>query len=278
VTINRHIRRIGLLVVLLVAVHGSAEESHVRARLVADADGPRAGGSFHLGVLLEPEPGWHVYWRNPGEAGLATEVLVELPDGFALGELRWPIPVEFEQPGGIVGYGYEEPVVLAAEVGPPASAGDSVPVGLAVSWLACKDVCVLGSAKLEAELPLKGAALEASKKVLQGWSEMLPKEAESGLFDLSVTGGPLPESGSIDLVVWLNWKEAPVGVEFFPDPGSALKVGGVRVQTRGQLTRIGFSISRLKSLSDPATTLRSLIVIEDARGKRSAWVTHIELE
>lgn len=267
-----------LCLAIVMATAVVAEESHVKASLVADAGELSAGESFHLGVLLEPEPGWHVYWRNPGGAGLATEVSVQLPGDFSVGELRWPIPVEFQQPGGIVGYGYEESVVLAAEVGPPASAGDSVPVGLAVSWLACKDVCILGSAKLLAELPLRGADFEISKATLETWPETLPVALEPGLLDLSVTGGPVPATGTEDIVVWLNWKAAPVTVEFFPDPGPGLKVEGVRVQTRGQLTRIDFSISRLQTSSDPATMLRSLIAIEDERGKRSAWVTHIELD
>jgi DsbC/DsbD-like thiol-disulfide interchange protein len=256
----------------------AAEDGHVRARLVADADEIRPGESFHLGVVLEPEPGWHVYWRNPGEAGLATEIAYQLPDGFAVGELKWPVPVEFEQPGAIIGYGYEDPVVLAAEVTAPGGVPSSAPVTLTASWLACKDVCVLGSATLEAALPLRGAELEASKAALGTWSEALPTALEPGLLDLSVSGGPVPSAGAVGMVAWLNWKAAPGAVEFFPDPGPGLKIEGVRVQTRGQLTRIDFKIARLKNSSDPATALRSLIVIEDECGKRSAWVTHIELD
>ncbi len=264
--------------VLAVVTAASAEDSHVRARLVADAGEIRPGGTFHLGVLLEPEPGWHVYWRNPGEAGLSTEIAYELPRGFKVSELLWPAPISFEQPGGIVGYGYEDPVVLAAEVTAPDRAPSSVSVTLTASWLACKDVCILGSAKLEAALPLQGTELAASRAAFEDWSETLPIELEPGLLDLSVTGGPVPSKGAVDMVVWLNWKAAPGAVEFFPDPGPGLKVEGVRVQNRGNLTRIDFNISRLKSSGDPATTLRSLIVIEDERGKRSARVAHIELD
>ena len=270
---------IGAAAVMLIATLGSAEESHVHARLVADATELRAGESFHLGVLLEPEPGWHVYWRNPGEAGLATEIATTLPEGFQVGELGWPTPIFFEQPGGIGGFGYEDPVVLAAEVTAPDRVASSAPVSVTASWLACKDVCVLGSAEMKAELPLKGAELAASKAALEGWSETLPIAAEPGLFELSVTGGPVPETGSADLAVWLNWKEPPGStVEFFPDPGAGLKVEGVRTQNRGRLTRIDFRISRLKTSSASADTLRSLIAIEDPDGNRRALVSHIDIE
>ncbi len=88
----------------------------------------------------------------------------------------------------------------------------------------------------------------------------------------------MPESGAGKLTVWLNWKTAPGAVEFFPDPGAGLKVEDLRVQTRGQLTRIDFSISRLKTASTPSDSLRSLIVTNDGPGRRSAWVTDINLD
>ncbi len=260
------------------AAAAAAEESHVKASLVADAAELRAGETFHLGVLLEPEPGWHVYWRNPGEAGLATEVLFELPENFAVGELRWPIPIAFEQSDGVGGYGYENPVVLAAEVTAPDRVGTSAPVTVTASWLACKDVCILGSAKLEATLPLKSSELAASRSVLDTWRSSLPRTADSDLLNVSVTGGPVPSTGAVALVVWLNWKATPGTVEFFPDPGAGLKVEGVRTQTRGRLTRIDFRMTRLKTSSAPADTLRSLISIEDPDGNRRALVSHIDIE
>jgi DsbC/DsbD-like thiol-disulfide interchange protein len=275
---KRHLWWIVCLAAVLVAPISFAEEGHVHARLVADAAELQAGESFLLGVLLEPDPGWHVYWRNPGEAGLATEIDYELPEGFVAGELQWPVPVSFEQPGGLGGFGYEDPVVLAAEVTAPDRLGASASVTVNASWLACKEVCVLGSAKLEVELPLRGSQLETSKTVLETWPGTLPTRAAPGLLDVSVTGGPVPESGSVDLVVWLNWKNAPGSVEFFPDPGPGLKVEGVRTQTRGLVTRIDFELSRLKTSNTPATSLRSLIVIEDLRGNRSAKISHISID
>ena len=274
----RYLKWLGGALAVVMATAAAAEESHVRAQLVADADELRAGESFHLGVLLVPEPGWHVYWRNPGEAGLATEIAYELTEGLEIGEIRWPVPISFEQSDGIDGFGYEDPVVLAAEVIASDRVSSSAPVTVTASWLACKYVCILGSAKLEAVLPLKGPELAASKVALETWSEALPIALEPGVLDLSITGGPVLSEGAVDLVAWLKWKAAPGSVEFFPDPGPGLKVEGVRVQNRGLLTRIDLSIARLKNSSDPATMLRSLIVIEDERGKRSAWVTHIELD
>ncbi|MEX1310115.1 MAG: protein-disulfide reductase DsbD domain-containing protein [Candidatus Sulfomarinibacteraceae bacterium] len=265
-------------VLAAVAFSAAAEESHVEARLVSDAGVIESGRPFLLGVELELESGWHVYWRNPGGAGLSTEVNFRLPAGFSVGELQWPIPVEFMQPGEIIGYGYEDRVVLAAEVTAPAGLRGSVTAELEVSWLACKDVCILGSKTLTAELPLHGAALEASKTAIESWTDLMPKRGDHEAFDVSITGGPVPDSGPADLVVWLKWNEAPEGVEFFPDPGPGLKVEGVRVQTRGSLTRIDATVSRLKTTDAQEATLRALIVTRDNQGNRRATVSRITID
>ena len=73
-------------------------------------------------------------------------------------------------------------------------------------------------------------------------------------------------------------ESAPGSVEFFPDPGAGLKIEGSRAQTRGSLTRIDFTISRLKTGGAPAKTLRALIVTRDTDGNRQATVSHIAID
>ena len=56
---------------------------------------------------IVPENGWHVYWRNPGDSGLATALNWTLPPGVTAGELQWPYPHR-SQLGDIVNYGYDK--------------------------------------------------------------------------------------------------------------------------------------------------------------------------
>jgi len=65
----------------------SAAQEHrgrtlVQARLVADTTAVVPGKPFEAGVLLEMAEGWHVYWENPGDAGIPTRVDWELPEGW----------------------------------------------------------------------------------------------------------------------------------------------------------------------------------------------------
>src|SRR5438874_269026 len=91
----------------------------VAVTLLADVDSVKAGKTFNLGVLLKIKPGWHVYWKNPGDSGMATKVNWKLPQGFEVGALRFPIPTRFVQPGDVITYGYEDELLLTATVTPP---------------------------------------------------------------------------------------------------------------------------------------------------------------
>ena len=52
------------------------------------------------------EPGWHTYWRNPGDSGLATSIAWTLPRGVTAGAPLWPAPERFAT-GPIVNFGYQ---------------------------------------------------------------------------------------------------------------------------------------------------------------------------
>jgi DsbC/DsbD-like thiol-disulfide interchange protein len=141
-----------------VAAAQEAGGRHVRASLVAEADAVEAGQPLRLGFRLEMEPGWHTYWRNPGDSGLPTSVQWELPEGFTAGELQWPRPIRFAT-GPLVSYGYEHEVLHPVEIRVPASleAGD-VHLAARLSWLECQDVCLPGKAQLTLTLPVRARA------------------------------------------------------------------------------------------------------------------------
>ena len=131
---------------------------HVRASLVAEADSVEAGRPLIVGFRLEMEPGWHTYWRNPGDSGLPTRVAWELPDGFSAGELQWPRPIRFLT-GPLVSYGYEHEVLHPVEISVPASIGASeVRLAARLSWLECREACLPGKADLALTLPVRARA------------------------------------------------------------------------------------------------------------------------
>ena len=246
------------------AVAADYGEGNARVRLVRSAEKAGTGTTFLLGVEFDIRPGWHIYWRNPGGAGLATDIQWRLPPGAAAGELQWPLPVGFTQSGEIPGYGYEESVVLAAEFRSDDGLEGDQAVGASVSWLACRDVCVLGSAELQSPL----AALPIDDAFVK-WPDILPQpfDEENPAFTVTARGG-LAE-GTLGL--WLQWRQAPRAVEWFPAPPEGLEVTGVTIQTRGGLTRIDSFVRRMQGSSGTSSTLESVVVMTDDDGVRRGW-------
>ena len=124
------------------------------------------GGEATLAIVLDIEPGWHVYWRNPGQTGLATSFDVRVPESFEehveLGELRWPVPDRYELPSGGVDFVHEDrPVwLLPLTVSPDAPPGE-VEITVSADWLICKDLCVPGSGRASATLTIHPGPVDA---------------------------------------------------------------------------------------------------------------------
>jgi len=134
----------------------------VAARLVPEFGSVAPGGALWVDLHLDIAPGWHTYWRNPGDSGLPTEIAWTLPAGFSAGDISWPAPERFVL-GTIGNYGYHGSADLLVPIAAPANLdpGGSVHLEANANWLVCSDICIPGEAKLALDLPV-GATPPAS--------------------------------------------------------------------------------------------------------------------
>ena len=82
-------------------------DRHVTASLVGETRNVVPGQPLHVALRQQIAPGWHTYWRNPGESGLPTTIDWSLPPGFTAGPIQWPTPERFVV-DPVVGYGYHD--------------------------------------------------------------------------------------------------------------------------------------------------------------------------
>lgn len=124
----------------------SVEAPHVTVSLVADADAVRPGEPFDAGIRFALEDGWHVYWSNPGDSGLAPSVRWTLPEGTAAGAIVWPHPEKIAV-GPLANYGYAKEVLLPVRITPSAALqpGDVLNLAARVDWLVCQEDCIPGT-------------------------------------------------------------------------------------------------------------------------------------
>jgi thiol:disulfide interchange protein/DsbC/DsbD-like thiol-disulfide interchange protein len=150
----------GLLGLLLLALPAAAEAPPVpadlvRAKLVAEHAAVAPGSVLWVALDLAMKPGWHTYWRNPGDAGVATALEWHLPPGFSAGAIRWPVPERIVA-AGIASYGYTGKADLLVPIRVPADAlpGTTAALTAHASWLVCAEICLPGGADLSLGLPV----------------------------------------------------------------------------------------------------------------------------
>jgi thiol:disulfide interchange protein DsbD len=182
-----------LALLLAVAVTGLTADAapvkakHVEAELVPEAPAVEAGKPFTVGLRLKLEPHWHVYWKNPGDAGLPVSVEWDLPEGFAAGPIQWPYPDRIAM-DPLLDYGYEGEVLFPVEITPPASStGGSAVLKAKAKWLVCNQICLPGGADLSLTLPIQAAGKPPA-------ADPASTEAMKELFRLGRARLPLPSS------------------------------------------------------------------------------------
>lgn len=190
----------------------------VRAELVAHApQGVAPGAPLQLGLLLQHQPGWHTYWKNPGDSGLPTELAWQLPAGLDAGEIAWPVPEKIRIET-LANYGYEGTVLLpvplqvASNFAPPLSAGaltsdggtgGTVTVRLHANWLVCKRECIPEEGDFTLQLPVRGSTAlhtAAFDAALAAQPQALPTDSGTARVDgerlaLRVAGLPAAARG-----------------------------------------------------------------------------------
>ena len=144
---------------LAAAQAAKAPKDLVRARLVAEATALVPGRTATLGLTMAMKPGWHVYWRNPGDSGLPPEMAWRLPEGFSVGHTQWPVPERIPVQT-LMNFGYEGAVTLLMPLKVPETlpAGGTVRLSGTLSYLVCEEICIPGSAELALDLPVAAAS------------------------------------------------------------------------------------------------------------------------
>lgn len=127
------------------------------------------GGTAPVAIVVSVPPGWHIYWENPGQSGLPTDVRLQAQGDLASAKgdrprpgtpsvaagPRFPTPIRFAA-DGLVNYGYEGDTAFLFDVSAPGNA--PVTLDAAVSWLLCRDICVAGSGVAHATIAVLAAA------------------------------------------------------------------------------------------------------------------------
>lgn len=238
----------------------------VHVELLAEPAAIRPGEPFTVGVRLTMKAGWHTYWRNPGDSGLATEVKWVLPAGFAAGEIQWPTPQRLPV-AHLVNYGFEDETILLTQLVAPAglAAGRSLELKAEVNYLVCQRECIPGEAAVTATVRAAAAAEAAG-----------PDRAVQHLFEAARRSLPVaatwpssvePDGEGLRLRVEASGfeREAIRSAYFFPRDETALEHAApqaLAVEPSG----LSLKLTRSALSTGPAPReLAGVLVLEEAK-------------
>lgn len=171
---------------VLASPAAAASPQYIHATLISESITPRSGQSILVGLQMNPEPGWHGYWSNPGESGLAPVVKWTAPRGVHLGPLQHPAPTLLRTMG-LVSFVHSGPHLLLARlmVDRGLRVGTVLPLTADVAWAACSDrLCVPQKARLALTLKVGNGSLSPFAAKLRQARVSEPKLVAGGSFQV----------------------------------------------------------------------------------------------
>ncbi|MDE2043140.1 MAG: thiol:disulfide interchange protein, partial [Alphaproteobacteria bacterium] len=207
-----------LIVLLLLPVHLLADAvpiggtHHMKVALVAETQHPAPGKDFTLAVVMTPDPGWHGYWINPGEAGFAPTLNWTYPTGFyGTNAIQYPIPARLKV-AGLMNHVFngEHALLETARLDDKIEPGTALPFKLHVDLLVCSDsVCVPESDDVALNVRAgDGKPDPAQAGRFDGWRAALPRALPEQAHyqvqgDRLIVAVPYPASAPAPADPWL---------------------------------------------------------------------------
>ncbi len=170
------------------AASGWAEEDQGRLRLIS-AQQSLAGEAVDLGLEFDLQPGWKIYWRSPGDAGLPPRVDWSGSENLKQAEVAWPVPHRFSL-FGLETFGYGDQIVLPVQA-VAERPGETLKLRAKVDYLLCEEICIPYTADLSLDLPAGEGARAPQAFLIESFRGQVPglgAERGLGITNVALTG------------------------------------------------------------------------------------------
>jgi len=232
----------------------AANENIVQVHLTPEYTTFTKGQVARLGIQFEIKKGWHIYWLNPGESGLAPRLTWQPNSALEFSDAHWPHPEMFvtEQ---IQNFGYEGSATVIQKFKIQKNfQGNQVDLQGKVEWLACQEVCIPGKQDLSQTLKVGNKATidSKAKDALDQASLQVPQDIAYWYIKVIDRDDHL----LLKILPQKKLVEQDLEITFFPlTPGlSAMKIKGKRHAANL------FKVKKLDSFSKDEKTLKGVAV------------------
>ncbi len=241
------------------------ETPEVIAEFIPEVSSVKAGEEFTVALRMQMRPGWHTYWKNPGDAGLRTQIEWELPEGVSASNIHWPYP-HLDELAGTVTYGYSGDAWLLVDIQVPETwSRNQLDLKAHVSWLACKEACIPGSGDLKFSVTVADSTIlnpqwqEAFKLA----RKQLPQTSSQWRFNGQVDAKD--EHFAIQFSS-PSIKHALKNVYFFPEENGVIRADAPQAL---QQTKDGYSLTLVRDGKALSESLNGVIYTEEGWGDKN---------
>ncbi len=250
-----------LMLLVFPTLSHSAESQHVKASLLPETSTIAPGQTLWVALKMEMQPGWHIYWKNPGDSGTPVKIDWTLPAGFTAGEIQWPNPAVISVPP-VYTYGYEKEALLLVPITAPATLkpGNSIDLGARIRWLECQVECIPAEAKLTLRLPASNSPAtpdSAASRLFTKARENLPLDNAGWTFSASQNR----ESVRLTATPPAFLKGSIPSAHFFPGDLDLFKYDAPQTWTPSNGAYV-IDLARSDLSTEPVKALRGVLVSE----------------
>jgi len=205
-----------LLALSVPAFANTVTTERTETTLISEVKTIQAGKKFRVALHIHLNPGWHTYWKNPGDSGVPPQFKWTLPNGFKASDIEYLAPNR-EQTGTLVDYAYDDDAYYLVTMTPPPILRDGMTsiLALKAGWLVCKDICIPESGDFSLAFP-SGAKAESGEDtpLMSKIIAKLPGKV-TGSIALSVSEGQIRLDMLSDKAA--SAKDPVKSIVFFPE-------------------------------------------------------------
>jgi len=235
------------------------KDGHSAVRLLA---GSRSGAVLLGGIAFQLQPGWHTYWRNPGDSGVPPRIDFGKSENIEAVTILWPAPTKFADGAGGVSLGYQKQVVLPLRI-VAKNADRPVTLRADINYAVCEKICI--PVEASAELAFTSVA-STEDSALSAALDTVPKPATIGdpnpltIRDVKREG----KAGVLVDVVTPDAKDVSLFVEG-PTPDWALPVPKLLEHGPPGVKRFAFDLDGLPPGANPDGAALKLTLVGGER-------------
>ena len=254
-----------IFIIFLFSFHANSKiasisTDHADIELLVEIKEIKINEDFVVGIKFNIEPGWHVYWKNPGDSGLPANVDWQNINSIEFKNFLWPPPEKTpEEP--LMTYGYYNELVLPAIFSVGSDFTDEGASQFDIDFLICEKICIPESVSIEFDLSnYSDEDVQLSRDILSSWYNKLPKS-----FDKEAL---IQASDNFISIEWEDEKNEISEVYFYPEDKGLIRYASNQKLYKKDGSAI-LIIERPQKYSNDLQNISGVLEIHTNRNKES---------